>query len=89
MSTAQIRADILRQLKEADDRTLKAVQAMLKAYAEADADPIVGYDEKGNPQYASVLGAELREDLRAAKKGKSISSKELKNRSDQWLTDMK
>jgi hypothetical protein len=88
MSTVQIRAALLKQIEEADERLLKMVYALVEAYLESD-ESIIGYDANGNPQIADVMKSELKKELENAKEGKYISLAQLKSRSEKWLKGTK
>jgi hypothetical protein len=89
MSTAQIKAALLKQIDEADERLLKMIYALVEAYSDTDEVSVIGYDAHGNPTAAPELKASLKQELEDAKAGKYISLDQLKIRSEKWLNGTK
>ena len=89
MSVAQIRAALLKQIDQADERLLKMIHALVEAYSETEEDSVIGYDAHGNPKTATEMKAILKDELTDAKAGKYISLAELKSRSEKWLKGTK
>lgn len=84
MSTADIKAEILKQIEAADDKLLRMVHAMIEAY-NTDEDPVISYDVHGNPRRASELKALLDKEVQEVRKGNYITLEELEEKSKQWI----
>lgn len=88
MSTAEIKAEILKQIESADDKLLRLVHAMIEAY-NTDDDPIISYDVHGNPRTASELKAMLDQQVEEVRNGKFITLDELDEKSKKWTKPTK
>ncbi len=85
MSTAEIRADLIKRIANLDERFLEAMHLMAVAYDSKSEDPIIGYDIDGKPKYASVMKAIYDEEVRAAREdGKFITIEELEKEMETW-----
>jgi len=70
MSSAQIKKLLKEQIDDADDRLLKMIHAMVKAYQ--NTDDAFSFDSAGNPISANQMRKELEEEIGKAKDGKYI-----------------
>ncbi|MEM0992528.1 MAG: hypothetical protein AAF847_10375 [Bacteroidota bacterium] len=84
MNTAAIRTEIHDMVDHLDDSFLKVVHSMLATYRQEQIDPIVGYDLKGNPLYASVAKVEYAKRVEAMKNGQSTSIEDLRKEATEW-----
>lgn len=88
MSTTEMKAVVLKQLEEADEKLLRMIHAMIEAYQTED-DPVISYDVHGNPRRASELQAILNKEVEGARKGNFITIDELDEKSKQWVKPTK
>ncbi len=82
MSTTEMRSELHQLIDQVDERFLKAVYLMVRAYQEKD--PVISYDIDGTPRTASELTAILDEEVEAARRGEYIAIEEFQKQSAQW-----
>lgn len=83
-----MKAVVLKQLEEADEKLLRMIHAMIEAYQTED-DPVISYDVHGNPRRASELQTILDKEVEGARKGNFIAIDELDEKSKQWVKPTK
>ena len=84
MSIAQIKAHIIQQIQDADPKLIKMIDAMIDVYQSEDEDPIIGYNTKGEPQYASIKIKQYIENIADAKNGEYYTIEDLEKEKE-WL----
>lgn len=85
MSTIEMREELHRLVDQVDETFLKALHALLAAYAE-EHDPILGYRvDTGEPVRASQAEEEFEQIVQEVKQGDYITIEDLiKQKSSKW-----
>ena len=82
MSAIELRREVHQLIDKVDERFLKAVYSMIKAY---QVEEPIGYEVDGIPIYAGDLGGHLDKEVESGKQGNYISVEELEKDSETWL----
>lgn len=84
MDSTQIRSEIHQIIDEIDESFLNVVHSMLDTYMQQKANPIIGYDAKGNAVYAEEMKEEYSNRIKRVKQGEFTTIEDLKKESAEW-----